>query len=169
MTANGDVDLTLTADETTTNGLLEITWDPSLMDYVSGVSTAQLSSFQPAEGKLLFGYAAEKEIASDAVLANLTFRPKDDVHCDLEVQVKTLQRNAESGLDLSETIVVKSDGVEHNWGEWIGHEAADLLRAGRGDPRLRRLRCRADPRDPRKHRELPVQGLLRPGQHAVVS
>lgn len=26
MTANGDVDLTLTADETTTNGLLEITW-----------------------------------------------------------------------------------------------------------------------------------------------
>lgn len=119
MTANGDVDLTLTADETTTNGLLEITWDPSLMDYVSGVSTAQLSSFQPAEGKLLFGYAAEKEIASDAVLANLKFRPKDDVHCDLEVQVKTLQRNAESGLDLSETIVVKSDGVEHNWGEWI--------------------------------------------------
>ena len=119
MTANGDVDLTLTADEATTNGLLEITWDPSLMDYVSGVSTAQLSSFQPAEGKLLFGYAAEKEIASDAVLANLTFRPKDDVHCDLEVQVKTLQRNAESGLDLSETIVVKSDGVEHNWGEWI--------------------------------------------------
>ena len=100
MTANGDVDLTLTADVTTTNGLLEITWDPSLMDYVSGVSTAQLSSFQPAEGKLLFGYAAEKEIASDAVLANLTFRPKDDVHCDLEVQVKTLQRNAESGLDL---------------------------------------------------------------------
>lgn len=119
MTANGDVDLTLTADEATTNGLLEITWDPSLMDYVSGVSTAQLSSFQPAEGKLLFGYAAEKEIASDAVLANLKFRPKDDVHCDLEVQVKTLQRNAESGLDLSETIVVKSDGVEHNWGEWI--------------------------------------------------
>lgn len=35
------------------------------------------------------------------------------------MQVKTLQRNAESGLDLSETIVVKSDGVEHNWGEWI--------------------------------------------------
>ena len=119
MTANGDVDLTLTADETTTNGLLEITWDPSLMDYVSGVSTAQLSSFQPAEGKLLFGYAAEKEIASDAVLANLKFRPKDDVHCDLEVQVKTLQRNVESGLDLSETIVVKNENVEHNWGEWI--------------------------------------------------
>ena len=68
MTANGDVDLTLTADEATTNGLLEITWDPSLMDYVSGMSTAQLSSFQPAEGKLLFGYAAEKEIASDAFL-----------------------------------------------------------------------------------------------------
>lgn len=169
MTANGDVDLTLTADETTTNGLLEITWDPSLMDYVSGVSTAQLSSFQPAEGKLLFGYAAEKEIASDAVLANLTFRPKDDVHCDLEVQVKTLQRNAESGLDLSETIVVKNENVEPQLGRMDCHEAADLLRAGRGDPRLRRLRCRADPRDPRKHRELPVQGLLRPGQHAVVS
>ena len=131
MTANGDVDLTLTADEATTNGLLEITWDPSLMDYVSGVSTAQLSSFQPAEGKLLFGYAAEKEIASDAVLANLTFRPKDDVHCDLEVQVKTLQRNAESGLDLSETIVVKSDGVEHNW-------ANGLLRSSR--PASRRAR-----------------------------
>ena len=56
--------LTLTADEIPTDGLLEITLGIRPDGLCLSVSTAQLSSFQPAEGKLLFSYCCRKEIAT---------------------------------------------------------------------------------------------------------
>ncbi len=100
------------------------------------------------------------EIASDAVLANLKFRPKDDV---------TLRDHRGAGQDaaaqcgkaalISARPSLSRATVSSTTGRMDCHEAADLLRAGRGDPRHARLRCRADPRDPASTENCPSKAF----------
>lgn len=130
MTAEGDVTVNITADEDTTNGMMEITWDPALMTYASANCAAQLSSVNASEGKLTLGYASQAVIAKDAVLATLTFKAVGEATCDLSVQVKTVERNEQSGLEETVTLTIDRDAAAHVWSEWQVTKEADCFHDG---------------------------------------
>lgn len=118
MTVQDQVHVQITASEASANGLLEVTWDPTQLRYISCVSTLRTNSVQADEGRLVFGFAAAAPVATEELLATLTFQAVQDATCDLHVQVNTLERNGDMGLEETELLTVDPDTARHDWGQW---------------------------------------------------
>ena len=69
----------ITADEAVNHGLYTISYNADEVEFVSAESNAQVFSVNATEGKVVIGFASEKAIEKDGLIATLTFKNKDDV------------------------------------------------------------------------------------------
>ncbi|MBQ7602121.1 MAG: S8 family serine peptidase, partial [Lachnospiraceae bacterium] len=108
------VTLTFTEETAVTNGLIEITYDPSVLTYEKAESGLTYKSvFADTEtGRITFAYASKEEIPAGTVIASFVF---GNACADTEITVLTKERNSELALSDTETVTVS--GIGHTWGE----------------------------------------------------
>ena len=97
--ADGTVTLTISEDQTVTNGLVKVTYDPTVLTYAStGTLIANYAvNVDAATGTILFDYATAKAIAAGTTLATINFTYEAG-YIDTTVTVETLERNSELGI-----------------------------------------------------------------------
>ena len=104
--------------EDATNGLYEVTYDPTKVSLVSKTSSATLKSFRVDEeaGKILFAFASKNAISAGSALATLTFSYGDYVNTEITIEAK--QRNDASDLKEEPAVIAIEDEVGgHEWTE----------------------------------------------------
>ena len=106
------VQINLSEEEATTNGLVTVTYDPKQLTYTGASSDLDYKSIHvdKKNGKVVFAYASIEEIAEETVLASISFKA---VCTDAEAIATVSERNAE--LDLEETSKVALKGLGHDW------------------------------------------------------
>ena len=92
-TADGVVKLTLTETEDATNGIIKVSYDPSVLTYAGLTSPVANTAVRvDAEtGTVIFDYAAAKALTAGTTLAAVKFTYTG--HADTQLTVTTLQRN----------------------------------------------------------------------------
>ena len=85
----------ITADEAVNHGLYTISYNADEVEFVSAESNAQVFSVNAAEGKVVIGFASEKAIEKDGLIATLTFKNKDDVSSS-ELTIEEPEKDAET-------------------------------------------------------------------------
>ena len=145
--ADGSVTLTLSDDAETTNGLIKVTYDPSVLTYTG--TDSLLSSYAVNNGEkgvVWFDYASASAVAAGSTLATLHFTYQAE-YISTVIQVDTLQRgeNVNVADDRVRLSVVYEVGG-HNWGEWTvtqpatctqdGQEARTCARCGETETRV---------------------------------
>ncbi len=123
-----DIYVDITSEIPVTNGLVEVTYDPSVLTFVDGGSSYWMAG-TVEEGKIIVAYAAAEEIPAEEWLASLMFTT-DKTHVETDVIIKTIERNAEFGLAEEETVHI-SFGCPSAHFEDVGanswyHEAVDF-------------------------------------------
>ena len=126
-----DVELSIPLPESSTNGLVTVTYDPAKLTLKSAVGAAELTSRVEEEGKVTFGYA---NALAAPVSLTLTFTPAFGETTD--VVVATAQRD-EAVLEPAETETVtvrlpappekpQVDFEDVNENDWF-HDAVDYV------------------------------------------
>ncbi len=118
----------LIADVDTTNGLMEITYDPAALEYVDAYYP-YYAAVKAEEGKIIFAYAADVTIPAECWLGELEFFAKN-ANVETEIVIKTLERNDEA-VELEETLVISATCpsakfVDVPANAWF-HEAVDFV------------------------------------------
>ena len=109
------VSLQLTEDMDTTNGLLELSYNPAVLTYegLAACADQQAVSVDAGAGVIRFAYASGGAIRSGNVLATVRFTYAGD-SVDIRVTVKTLQRGSNTSVkERPVTIDVTCGGDEH--------------------------------------------------------
>ncbi len=87
--------VTVTTDESATNGLYTVTYNPEEVEYIGAKGTVRYSSVNDAEeGKIVVGFISPKALDADALVANISFKAKDPSALS-NVDVKTEEENNE--------------------------------------------------------------------------
>lgn len=97
--ADGTVALTLTEDQNVTNGLIKVTYDPSVLTFanVETLIANKAVNVDAETGTILFDYATANAIAAGKTLATINFTYEAG-YIDTAVTVETLERNTELGI-----------------------------------------------------------------------
>ncbi len=116
------------ADEETTNGLVEVTYDPEELEFVAAYADG-LTAVNATEGKILLAYATKTPVAAEDFVAFVEFLAKE-THVDTDVTVKTLERN-DQAMEEEEVIHVTYGCPSAQFedvpaGAWF-HEAVDFV------------------------------------------
>ncbi|MBR7009806.1 MAG: choice-of-anchor J domain-containing protein [Oscillospiraceae bacterium] len=125
--AEGVYTIDLCETELSTNGLLEIVYDPEILSFEGALSNLELFSVNDDNGTIRFAYASSEDIAPETVLATLRFAAKVEKPLS-EVVVTTLERGADLNVDEDELHIhicpgaIFSDMPEYGTPE---HEAID--------------------------------------------
>lgn len=85
----------ITADEAVNHGLYTISYNADEVEFVSAESNAQVFSVNATEGKVVIGFATEKAIEKDGLIATLTFKNKDDVSSS-ELTIEEPEKDGET-------------------------------------------------------------------------
>ena len=94
---DGEVIMYLSETAASTNGKIEITFDPSALSFkelVSGAAYFAVNTDDAENGKIVFTYASATEIPAENILATLTFETVDE-KVDTTINVETIERNDE--------------------------------------------------------------------------
>ena len=102
--ADGEVQIVLSEDVAVTNGLLEVTFDAEKLSFVDAISELALKSIHAEEGKILFAYASEDEIAAGSALLTLNFTYEGE-ELETEVTVKTCERNNDVAVEEDDVVI----------------------------------------------------------------
>ena len=113
-TESGDVTVSLSEDEDSTNGFMTVSYDPEKLTLKKAESSLDYNSITVDEenGTVKFAYADNADIEAGAVLAELSFEPGCE---DEAITVDTAERNEETDLEESSEATVEGEG--HEWGE----------------------------------------------------
>ena len=120
---NGSVQIALSDDVATTNGLFTVTYNADELTYVDTISGLPYKSihheiFEPAEGEepalrtgvITFAYASKDEIPAEEVLATLNFTYEGEINTT--VVVTPLERNEEFEIKDEELVIEIKDEDE---------------------------------------------------------
>ena len=101
------VTVTVTESEATTNGLIAVAYDPTILTYKGSNSDLAYSSIADTadgtKGVITFAYANKTALAADTALVTLTFSKPTEA---TEIELDTLERGSEVELDEIETITL---------------------------------------------------------------
>ena len=113
-TESGDVTVSLSEDEDSTNGFMTVSYDPEKLTLRKAESSLEYNSITVDEvnGTVKFAYADNADIEAGTVLAELSFEPGCE---DEDITVDTAERNDETDLEESAEATVEGEG--HEWGE----------------------------------------------------
>ena len=113
-TESGDVTVSLSEDEDSTNGFMTVSYDPEKLTLKKAESSLDYNSITVDEenGTVKFAYADNADIEAGTVLAELSFEPGCE---DEAITVDTAERNKETDLEESSEATVEGEG--HEWGE----------------------------------------------------
>ncbi len=117
---NGNVQIALSDDVATTNGLFTVTYNADELTYVDAISGLPYKSihheiFEPAEGEepalrtgvITFAYASKDEIPAEEVLATLNFTYEGEINTT--VVVTPLERNDQFAIEDEELVIEIKD------------------------------------------------------------
>ncbi len=116
------VTVTLTAKNSSYNGLFTLTYDTNVTTLVGVEGAAELIGFQDAQGTVTLGFACNVVIAAGEPLAKVTFRSTD---CEALLQVLRTQENNDHI-----SVMTEVDIGAHQWGAWTETAAATCIKDG---------------------------------------
>ncbi len=114
---DGTVELTLTEDVAVTNGLIKVTYDPTVLAYTGTTSTIGNTavSVDAENGVITFAYASAKALAANDTLAVISFTCIGE-YTKTTITAETLQRNDNLAVTgESVTLDVEYEDGDHDY------------------------------------------------------
>ncbi|MDY4219826.1 MAG: S8 family serine peptidase [Candidatus Faecousia sp.] len=108
----GVATLTLTEDQTVTNGLIRVRFDPEVLHYESLATDFECFAVHEATGEIVFAYATASAAPAGAALAELRFTYEGE-YVRTELQVETLQRNEDFSPEEPVTVKLEQEDGGH--------------------------------------------------------
>ena len=127
-----DGNVTVNISENATNGLLEVTFDPTVLTYKGMTSASALfavNASAAAEGKLIIAYAAASKLSAEDVLAALEFSYTGE-SIDTAISVTTLERGEDEDLSEKVDIEVSDVSCKHEQKQVVGVTAPTCTEVG---------------------------------------
>ncbi|MBE6944701.1 MAG: hypothetical protein E7459_01260, partial [Ruminococcaceae bacterium] len=125
---DGTIAIELTEEVAASNGILEVSYDPAVLTYVSTTST-NLVAVNASEGKVLVAYASGRELPAGSALATVNFTFAGE-YIETTVTVKTLQRNTDTTVTEEDEIIdIACEVGDHKY-EVTEKVEPDCLNAG---------------------------------------
>lgn len=124
-TADGTVTLTITEEEASSNGLIQVKYDPTILTYSNVTSTAMLTAVNvdAESGTITFAYANETAIEAGNPIAAVNFTYTDQ-YISTDITVTTLERGDKIIENESVTVEISHEVGEHTYQVTDSRDAA---------------------------------------------